>query len=165
MKLSFKLFLTALCFTIGTAVYAQGVTPGDRAFVAKVSQGGMFEVVAGHLAVDKGSAEDIRDFGETEVHDHTMVGDRLKRLAEQYSIAFPPGLNPEFSAKLQRLSALSGRTFDQAYLAEIGRLHDIDGAAFGNEANSGGTPALRAFAAETYRIVQRHIGAIHAPVQ
>ena len=41
-------------------------------------------------------------------------------------------------------------------------VHAKDGAAFATEAKTGGSLDLRAFAAETHRIVQRHIGAIDA---
>jgi putative membrane protein len=151
-----------MSIAITTTTYGQTGTPQDRAFVAKVSQGGMFEVAAGRLAMTKGSTQDIRDFGTAEVHDHTLVGAKLKKLSAQAGISFAPELNAEFSSKLQHLSSLSGPMFDQAYLSEMATLHDMDGAAFADEASKGSTSAFRAFGAETHRIVQRHIGAIRA---
>jgi putative membrane protein len=50
----------------------------DRAFVAMVSQGGMFEVKAVQVAADKGNTQDLKDQGVTEAHDHQLVGDKLK---------------------------------------------------------------------------------------
>ena len=41
-------------------------------------------------------------------------------------------------------------------------IHDKDGAAFAKEAAEGRNPGLRAFAAETLRIVKRHIGGLRA---
>ena len=155
-----KLLLIALFFTISASAYAQN--PGDQAFVNKVSQGGMFEVAAGELATSKGSTQDIRDFATAEVHDHALVGDRLKKTASQAGITFPGQLNAKFSAKLKYLATLSGPMFDHAYLSEMATLHDMDGAAFAKESMDGDTPEFRAFAAETHRIVLRHIGAIHA---
>jgi putative membrane protein len=162
MKPTFKVGLIVLYCTICCAAYAQTATPEDRAFVAKVSQGGMFEVAAGRLAMTKGSSQDIRDFGTAEVHDHTLVGAKLKAISAQVGVSIATVLNTEFSSKLQHLSLLSGPMFDQAYLSEMAALHDADGAAFAKEASEGGTSAYRAFGAETHRIVQRHIGAIRA---
>jgi putative membrane protein len=147
MKAPFKSVLTLLC---------------DKAFVAKVSQGGMFEVAAGQLAITKGSTQDIRDFATAEVHDHTLVGDKLKKVSGEAGITFSTTPNAEFAAKLQRLSSLSGPAFDKAYLAEMLDLHYKDGAAFAREAANGGTADFKAFGAETHRIVLRHIGAIKA---
>ena len=81
MKASFKPALVALSFTVCAMAYAQPANPGDKAFVAKVSQGGMFEVAAGRLATTKGSTQDIRDFAVAEVHDHTLVGEKLKKVS------------------------------------------------------------------------------------
>ena len=48
-----------------TAQAAAPVSAADRAFVAMVSQGGMFEVQAGTLAATQGATQDIRDQGTT----------------------------------------------------------------------------------------------------
>ena len=130
--------------------------------MAKVSQGGMFEVEAGKLADQKGSTPDIRDFGAMEAHDHTPVGDKLKAVAAHEGISFGADLNPEFAGKLAHLRSLSGPAFDAAYMDQMSAIHAGDGAAFAKEAKEGGSAGFRAFAAETHVIVQRHIGAIHA---
>lgn len=144
-----------------TTVHAAIATTSDRNFVAKVSQGGMFEVAAGKLAETKGSTQDVRNFATTEVHDHMLVGNKLKAISSKEGVAISDTANAEFSGKLSHLSDLSGAAFDTAYLTEMVALHDADGAAFDKEATDGGSPAYRAFGAETHRIVQRHIGAIH----
>jgi putative membrane protein len=122
----------------------------------------MFEVAAGKLAETKGSTQDVRDFATAEVHDHMLVGNKLKAISSSEGVAFSATPNAEFAGKLSRLSGLSGKAFDAAYLSEMATLHDGDGAAFAKESGDGGSPAYRAFGAETHRIVQRHIGAIHA---
>lgn len=158
-----RLTLPLLVALLGaTGAAAATATPSDRAFVAKVSQGGMFEVAAGTLAQTKGSTQDVRDFAVAEVHDHKLVGAKLKTISTREGIAIPGAPNAEFAGKLAHLSGLSGAAFDAAYLAEMASLHDADGAAFAKEATGGGSPAYRAFGAETHRIVQRHVGAIHA---
>jgi putative membrane protein len=145
-----------------TPAFAATATQADRAFVAKVSQGGMFEVKAGRLAAQKASAQDVRDFGAMEAHDHTLVGDKLKAISTSEGVALAPRLNAEFQGKLDHLMTLSGKAFDDAYMKEMSTLHAGDGAAFAKESSDGGSQAYRAFGAETHLIVQRHIGAIHA---
>jgi putative membrane protein len=138
------------------------VSNADRAFVAKVSQGGMFEVEASRVAAEKGGRQDIADIGFTEVHDHQLVGAKLRSIATSAGISVEPTLNAEFQQRLDRLRGLSGKAFDNAYIKEMDAIHDADGAAFAEEARSGGHPALRDFAAETVLIVKRHLGALHA---
>ncbi len=154
--------LAAAIFAAAPLAQAAPATSADRAFVAKVSQGGMFEVQAGRLADQKGSTPDVRDFGAMEVHDHTGVGDKLKAASDHSGITFASQLNPEFAGKLAYLQTLSGPAFDAAYMDEMATLHAADGAAFAREAMDGGSPEFRAFGTETHKIVQRHIGAIHA---
>jgi putative membrane protein len=141
---------------------ADMASAADRTFVAMVSQGGMFEVALGKVAQTQGSTQDIRDQGTTEVHDHLLVGAKLKAVAGAAGITFPSTLNSMFSHKLAALGALSGHAFDAAYLQTMGDIHAKDGAAFAKEAGGGTDSKLRAFAAETHRIVLRHIGEVNA---
>ena len=143
---------------------ADSFSDTDKAFVAKVSQGGMYEVELAKVAETHGSAQDVKDSANTEAHDHLLVGDKLKAIVEANGMEFPTHLNAEFQARLDKLSALSSDEFDAAYLRDMIKIHDADGAAFAKEAAAGSNPDLRAFAAETYRIVQRHLGELHAKV-
>ena len=158
MKTTLAAVLAALAATPALA----GGTAQDQAFVAKVGQGGMFEVEAGRLATTKASSADVRDFAVMEVHDHTGVGDRLKAVSAHEGVPLPTVLNAEFQGKLDRLKALSGFAFDAAYMHEMADLHAKDGAAFAKEATAGGSGDYRAFGQETHKIVARHIGAIQA---
>jgi len=141
---------------------ADTTSAADRAFIAMVSQGGMFEVNAGQLAADQGDKQDIKDQGATEAHDHKLVGDKLKSIASDAGVTFPDSLNPTFQKELDDLKALSGNAFDMAYLKDMEVIHAKDGAAFAKEAASGSNSKLKAFATETHRIVVRHIGELKA---
>lgn len=90
-----------------------------------------------------------------------LVGAKLKAISSSEGLAIDSNPNAEFAAKMTTLKGLSGAAFDQAYMSDMATLHDGDGAAFAKESTVGGSPAYRAFGAETHKIVQRHIGAIH----
>ena len=141
---------------------ADSFSDADKTFVGKVSQGGMYEVELGKVAETKGVAQDIKDSGNTETHDHQLVGDKLKSIMEANGMTFPTSLNAEFQARLDKLNALPADQFDAAYVADMKKIHAADGAAFAREAKGGTNPDLKAFAAETYRIVQRHLGELGA---
>ena len=157
--------LAAVAAIAGGSVTTQAAEPlsdADRAFVTKVSQGGMFEVKLGQLAAKRGNLQDVKDQGVTEAHDHTLVGNKLKAIAQSVGLSFPTALNAEFQKKLDAVEALSGQAFDEAYVREMKAIHAADGAAFATEAESGTNPKLRQFAAETHRIVLMHIGELNA---
>ena len=155
--------LTLFSASVGYA--ADSFSDTDKAFVAKVSQGGMYEVELGKLAETKALTQDVRDQGNTEAHDHKLVGDKLKSIFKANSMAFPKSLNAEFQARLDKMKALPASEFEAAYIKDMQEIHDADGAAFAKESTSGDNPDLKAFAAETYRIVQRHLGELGAKVQ
>ncbi len=140
---------------------AATATPVDRAFVKKVSQGGMYEVAASKLAAQKALTQDIRDFATAEVHDHMLVGAKLFKVSQSEGITYTSSLNKDFNAKLEHLKRLKGAEFDLAYMNDMAEIHDADGAAFAAEA-IGGSDEFKPFANETHTIVLRHIGAIRA---
>jgi putative membrane protein len=156
--------IAAFMISTGAAWAATAVSDADKSFVAMVSQGGMYEVALGKVAESQGSTQDIKDQGNTESHDHELVGAKLKSIAEANGLEFPGKLNAEFQGRLDKISALSGEKFDTAYVADMKKIHDADGAAFAKEAKGGSNPDLKGFASETHRIVERHLGELGASV-
>ena len=152
----------ALALSASTSYADNTFSAADKAFVAKVSQGGMFEVELAKVGQTKATTQDLKDQANTEEHDHTLVGNKLKSIMEANGMEFPTALNAEFQARLDKLSALSGAAFDASYLHTMEEIHHIDGAAFKQESTGGSNPDLKSFAAETYRIVLRHLGELGA---
>ena len=152
-----------------TAVFLAGVTRDmaaepasatDRAFVAKVSQGGAYEVEASKVAEMRASAPDVKDLATTEVHDHEGVGRELKRISAEAGIPIAPQLNAEFAARLAKLKAVPAADFDAAYIADMKSIHDKDEKLFAAEAQEGSSN-FQKFAHSTDLIVKRHIGALN----
>ncbi len=149
------------------ALLSQASAPGtdtDRTFVAKVSQGGAYEVAASKFAVQHATMPDVKDQAITEVHDHTLVGDELKRISTAAGIQIAPQLNAEFSARLAKLKSAVGPGFDAAYIADMESIHDKDQKLFAQEAMDG-SDSFKTFAHQTDLIVKRHIGALHGTDQ
>ncbi len=132
----------------------------DRAFVAKVSQGGAYEVEASRYAETKAVAQDVKDLAIMEVHDHTLVGGNLKKIAAATGIPVAPTLNADFSARLAKLKSISSADFDAAYVSDMQGIHDKDEKLFAQEAIDG-SDSFKSFAHQTDQIVKRHIGALH----
>jgi putative membrane protein len=157
---------TSLLLTIASIVALQaqaqsqtGASDIDKAFVAKVSQGGRYEVEASKLALQKATAQDVKDLANSEVHDHELVNKELKAISAANHVTISPTLNSEFQQKLDHLNTLTGADFEAAYLSEMETIHDKDEKLFAQEAIDG--TAYKAFAAKTDLIVKRHIGALH----
>ena len=152
--------LAALALTPVAAHAAEKSTAADRAFVAKVSQGGMYEVQASQLAEDRASAQDVKDVAVAEVHDHSQVNRTLKKIADAAGVPVAATLSDEFAKRLDKLKAVPAEKFDAAYLADMDAIHAKDEKLFAKEADAG-SGDFKSFAGETDRIVKRHIGALH----
>ena len=55
----------------------------DKMFVRKALEGGMAEVQLGQLALQKSSNDDVKQFAQKMIDDHTKLGDQMKPIAQQ----------------------------------------------------------------------------------
>lgn len=161
--ISHSVYFSLLVFAVsanGNSQTPQTASDADKAFVAKVSQCGRYEVEASKLALQKSSAQDVSDTANSEVHDHDLVNKKLKMISAATHVSIAPALNPDFTQKLDHLKTLSGEGFDRGYMEEMAAIHDKDEKLFAQE-EIDGSGDYKLFAAETDLIVRRHIGAIH----
>jgi len=63
----------------------------DQVFVRKALEGGIAEVQLGQLAQQKSQSDDVKEFGQKMVEDHTQLGDQMKPIAQQLGIKEPKG--------------------------------------------------------------------------
>ena len=144
-----------------SGLYAlDAASEADKAFVGKVSQGGMYEVEASKVAVQQALKPDVRDLAIAEVHDHEGVNRKLKKISAGKGVAVSDNLNSTFQQRLEKLKIASGNDFDAAYISDMQEIHDKDEKLFAQEAMDG-SDSFKSFAHETDLIVKRHIGALH----
>ncbi len=136
---------------------ADPASQADRDFVAKVSQGGAYEVEAGKVAAARGTTPVIKNLGILESHDHEGVGKELKRIAAATGVPIAPGLNAEFTDRLNKLKSTPVDQFDTVYVQDMKQIHNKDEGLFAQEAQAG-TPAYQPFAHATAVLVNAHLG-------
>ena len=136
---------------------ADPASQADRDFVAKVSQGGLYEVEAGKVAAAHGTVPVIKNFGVLESHDHEGVNSELKHIAAATGVSIKPGLNAEFTARLYKLKAVPADQFDSFYVNDMKQIHNNDEGLFAKEAQEG-TSAYKTFAHQTAILVNAHLG-------
>ena len=154
--------------TTSTSPAAGTLAPEDRTFLNKAAVGGMAEVQLGQLAVKNAKSADVKAFGQRMIDDHSKVNSELTRLATSKGVTPPSELDSKKKATLDRLSKLTGDQFDKAYMTDMVTDHEEDVAEFQKEANSGGDPDEKAFAAKTLPTLQEHLQlakSIHAKLK
>jgi len=136
---------------------ANRMTGGDSNFATKAAQGGMAEVQLGQLAESNASSQQVKNFGQRMVTDHTKANDELKSIASRKGMTLPTGLDAKDQAEYDRLSKLNGAAFDRAYMQMMVSDHRKDVNEFENEANNGTDPDLKAFAGKTLPTLHEHL--------
>jgi len=133
------------------------LSTADRQFVTKAAQGGMAEVELGQLATQKAQSEQVKQFGQRMVDDHTKANDQLKQVASRENITLPTGLDAKDQALKDHLEKLSGAQFDKVYMQHMVTDHKKDIAAFQKEATSGQNEQVKQFAQQTLPTLQSHL--------
>lgn len=129
----------------------------DKDFVRTALQGGMAEVQLGQLAAQKGNSDDVKQFGQKMVDDHTKLADQLKPVAEQMGVKPPTSLSSKDKATLAKLQALNGEAFDKAYIRDMVKDHTKDEKDFRQEADRTTDPQLKEAVTQGAQVIGEHL--------
>jgi putative membrane protein len=128
----------------------------DRDFVTKAAQDGMAEVALGELALKQASNNEVKQFAQRMVNDHSKANNELKELASKKGIAFPSEASAKHKAAQDRMAKLSGADFDREYMRAMVKDHDNAVALFEKQSRSGSDPELKAWAEKTLPVLREH---------
>jgi putative membrane protein len=129
----------------------------DEKFVKEASSGGTAEVNLGKLAQEKGSSEAVKKFGARMVSDHSKAGDKLKQTASQANMPVSNAMDAKEQDLYNKLSKMSGDSFDREYAKEMVEDHMHDVSEFRKEATNGQNEMIKSFASETLPTLQEHL--------
>jgi len=138
---------------------------GDKKFAKEAMEGGLAEVQLGQMAAQKGSSQDVKQFGQQMVDDHTKLNDEMKPIASQLGLTPPTDLDAKHKAIQTKLNGLSGDAFDKAYIEAMVKDHQKDAAEFQKEATSGKSQALKGAASKGETIISGHLQMIEKMAQ
>lgn len=123
----FAVGAVAVSLRTGSAATSQP-TPADLndpTIVAIFDGANTADIETGELAAKKGSTKEVRDFGAMLARDHKMVRQQGRDLAKKLNVTPTPPNPNEYAtahvAAMKKLSALSGKEFDKAFLQ-----HEVD---------------------------------------
>jgi putative membrane protein len=129
----------------------------DTKFAMMAAMGGMEEVEMGRLAAEKGASDEVRQFGQRMVDDHSKANQELMQIASSKGMTLPTTLDPKHQADVQKISALSGEAFDKAYVKMMVKDHKKDVGEFQKESMRGADPEIKGFATSTLPTLQEHL--------
>jgi putative membrane protein len=154
--------LLALGLLVPCAKAQRPISMTDTNFILAAAQGGMTEVKLGELASTSGVRDDVRSFGQMMVKDHTAINDDLKTLAAQKGVALPQGLDAEHQDMVDKMAALTGSEFDDAYINGMIQAHQMDDKAFHAESAATQDVDIKYFLGISIPVVETHLQHITA---
>lgn len=160
--LGMTLLAGGLLIAIPGANAATTVSTTDQGFILAAAQGGMTEVKLGELAAQNGKRDDVKVFGQMMVKDHTAINDDLKALAAQKGVTLPDSLDAKHQAMVDKMAALTGSAFDDAYIATMIKGHERDAKAFKAETVETKDADIKSFVDKSIPVVDEHLKLITA---
>jgi putative membrane protein len=129
----------------------------DKMFVAKAMQGGKAEVELGQLTLQKSQNEQVKQFAQHMIDDHTKLNDQMKPVAQQLGVVVPSQVSKKDKQTMAKLQALSGPAYDQAYIKDMVKDHKQDLGEFQTEASSGQDQTVKDAATQGSQVIAQHL--------
>jgi len=106
--------------TSGGTSSAGSLSRADQDMLKQLASANMSEIEAGKIALDKSKNEQVRNFAQKMVDDHTKAQAQLNQLAQAKGVSLPSEPDAKHKKEIDTLSSLSGAQFDKTYLLRGG---------------------------------------------
>lgn len=140
-----------------SAFAAQGLAKADHKFVMNAAEGGLMEVQMGQLAQQNAQSQDVKNFGQRMVTDHSKANDELKTLAQTKGITLPTEMKHKDKSEMDKLGKASGADFDRMYMKMMVKDHQKDVAEFRKATKKVKDSELNAWATKTLPVLEQHL--------
>lgn len=133
------------------------VTVTDKQFAKLTAMRAMMELELGKAATDKGSTEGVRVLGQRMVSDYNRWMTALTHASERLKMEIPAALDSKHRAEVDKITALSGPAFDEAYLKEMIRLQNKALTLTEFEATNAGVTGFRRWASAVAPSIEQEL--------
>jgi putative membrane protein len=128
----------------------------DKNFMTRAAQDGMAEVALAELGTRQASNEEVKQFAQRMVDDHSKANNELRDMASKKGITLPSEMQAKHKSVQDRLGKLSGADFDREFMRAMVKDHDSAVALFEKQARTGSDPELKVWAEKTLSTLREH---------
>lgn len=129
----------------------------SSAFLMDAADGGMTEVELGRLAQDKAKNQNVKNFAQMMIHDHSAANDQVKSLASQRNINIPDSISTAHQNKKEDLMKKEGAAFDKAYMDAMVKDHETTINLFEKASNNSKDDGVKSFITSTLPTIRQHL--------
>ncbi|WP_339540727.1 DUF4142 domain-containing protein [Pseudomonas sp. RA_5y_Pfl1_P24] len=147
-----------LTFVLVAGSISIAMAATSNSFVDNAAEGGITEIEAGKLALQKSSSADVKTFAQHMVTEHTKANQELATLAKKLDIEVPDDAALTDKAK-KAILEMRDESFDEAYANNQVAAHEKTVELFKKESMSSDNAELKAFATKTLPTLEAHLKA------
>jgi putative membrane protein len=157
-----KRILSAICCVALCSVSAlaqkSAKTSSDQRFVDFAAQTDMVEANLGQLADSSASSQQVKDYAQMLVSDHTNDFHQLYGIANQANLTMPSAIDGAHNKMMiDPFQKLKNAAFDKKYVHEMIAGHTRAIAMYKKEAASGENADLKSYAQQALPTLQKHL--------
>jgi putative membrane protein len=146
------------CFSFAIAPAAMAKESAEE-FVRDTAVGNQFEILSSQLALEKSKNNNVRNFAQHMINDHSKAGEDLKATLKSSTVdatQVTDTLDSKHQKIYNKLKAASASSFDRKYISAQKKAHDETVKLFRKYAKKGEDPALKDFAVKTLPTLEAH---------
>jgi len=128
----------------------------DAKFVTKAGEINLAEINIGRLAAQRASRQDVRQFANQLVQDHSMNLQQLNQLANRNHWKGAERMDQEHQQLFQKLATMEGQQFDREFVQKMVEGHKKAAEAFKHASENCKNAELKQYATQTLAAIQQH---------
>jgi putative membrane protein len=156
MKRFFGISAVLMIALVTTAVFTV-IVIGQNSFYTEAAQSNMAEIELSQMALQKSNNEEIKQFAQRMIDDHTKANEELQELAANKGVTLPSEPDEDQKETAEELSELSDEDFDEEYMDVQVSDHETVIGFFEIEADEGSDADVIAFASKTLPKLRAHL--------
>jgi putative membrane protein len=129
----------------------------DQQFIDFIAQTDMLEAHLGQLAADHAGSQEVKDYAQMLVTDHTADYQNLTALAAKDGFTVPKGLDAAHNQIIQPFEKLKGAAFDARYIHTMIEGHTQAIQIFTKESMDAQNADLKSDASATLPTLHKHL--------
>jgi len=150
------IFSGAFALLFGVAANLALAAEGEN-FVDEASAKGIAEIETAKMALDKGTSQDVKQFAQMMIDDHTKANQELAQLAQAKDLEMSDEATLMDKAKAMILKLRDGENFDEAYANNQVVAHEQTIEMYEDYVEGGENADLKQFAQKALPKLQEHL--------
>ena len=143
----------------GVGMVSAELPKSTAGFVKAAAMSDMYEIAAAKIALHRSQSDEVRQFAQRMIHDHTQSTDALKHALAQTNLGVmpPDHFDNRHQGMIDDLRAAYDKDFDRRYMDQQVAAHEEARTLLKGYAGSGDNPEIKHFAGKILPTVEMHL--------